>query len=159
MASSTPPNPPTALAVLHRVLPENLVPPRNGVTVWWSNIKREGEWILPRIFRTFTFMGNTELDLTFARMGEGTSEIEIRCIFGNVEIRVPPDIRVQCDGDGLAGSFEVVRVGVVPTPREDSPMLLISGSVYFGAVTVKIMGEVGPGWKEKLVAGWKSLNS
>ena len=152
-------NRPDAVAVVQRSLPDNLVPLRSGVTVWWSNIKREGEWIVPRIFRTFTFMGNTELDLTFARMGEGTSEIEIRCIFGNVEIRVPPDIRVVCDGDGLAGSFEVVRIGEVPQLRDDAPTLKVTGSVYFGAVTIKIMGYVGPGWKERLVAGWKSLNS
>ena len=78
----------TPSALLQRLIPDNLVPLRNGVTVWWSNIKREGEWILPRTFRVFTFMGNAELDLTWARMGEGVSEIEIRCILGNVEIKV-----------------------------------------------------------------------
>ena len=159
MTSSFPPDRPNTIAAVQRSLPDNLVPLRNGVTVWWSNIKREGEWILPRIFRTFTFMGNTELDLTFARMGAGTSEIEIRCVLGNVEIRVPPDIRVICEGDGLAGSFEVERIGEVPPLREDAPTLRVTGSVYLGAVTVKIMGYVGPGWKEKLMAGWKSLNS
>ena len=145
--------------MIQRLLPDSLVPLRNGVTVWWSNIKREGEWILPRTFRTFTFMGNTELDLTFTRMGEGTSEIEIRCILGNVEIRVPPDVRVICEGEGLAGSFEVERIGEVPPLREDAPTLRVTGNVYLGAVTIKIMGYVGPGWKDKLIAGWKSLNS
>ena len=158
MTSSLPPNPPSKLSVIHRLLPDNFVPLRNGVTVWWSSITRDGEWILPRVFRAFTFMGNAELDLTYARMGEGTSEIEVRCIFGNIEISVPPDIRVQCEGEGLAGSFEVVRVGHAPPPRDDAPTLVISGNVYFGAVTVKIMGEVGPGWKDKLRA-WTSLNS
>ncbi|HEX6576034.1 MAG TPA: LiaF domain-containing protein [Gemmatimonadaceae bacterium] len=153
------PDSPSRSPLFVRNLPDNLVPLRNGVTVWWSNIKREGEWILPRIFRVFTFMGNAELDLTFARLGQGTSEIEIRCIFGNVEIRVPPDIRVQCDGDGIAGSFEVERVGEVPPPADDSPVLRVSGTAYMGAVTIKIMGTVGPGWKERLKAGWQQLNS
>jgi len=146
------------IAKVQRSLPDNLVPERNGVTVWWSNIKREGEWILPRTFRTFTFMGNTELDLMTARMGQGTSEIEIRCIFGNVEIRVPPDIRVLCDGDGLAASFEVERIGEIPPLSDEAPTLRITGSAYFGAVSIKIMGIPGPGWKEKLAAGWKSFN-
>jgi hypothetical protein len=149
----------TPSALLQRLIPDNLVPLRNGVTVWWSNIKREGEWILPRTFRVFTFMGNAELDLTWARMGEGVSEIEIRCILGNVEIKVPPDIRVQCDGDGVAGNFEVERIGEVPLPREDAPTLRIIGAAYLGSVSIKIMGHVGPGWKDKLVSGWKSLNS
>ena len=65
-------------APVQRALPDHLIPERSGVTVWWSNIKREGEWILPRMFRVFTFMGNVELDLTYARMNPGISEIEIR---------------------------------------------------------------------------------
>ncbi|HEY0242614.1 MAG TPA: LiaF domain-containing protein [Gemmatimonadaceae bacterium] len=158
MAQLDHPGPAAPPALVQRSLPDHLVPERNGVTVWWSNIKREGEWILPRIFRVFTFMGNVELDLTWARMGEGMSEIEIRCIFANVEISVPPDIRVQCDGDGVMGSFEVIRVGECPLPALDAPTLRVYGGAYMGNVTVKIMGKVGPGWKEKLKA-WTSLNA
>ena len=155
-----PPQPFTNLPDLsRRLLPENVVPARSGVTVWWSNVKREGDWILPRIFRAFTCMGNAELNLTSARIGEGTSEIEVLCILGNVEIMVPPDIRIQCDGDPFAGNFEVVRIGEIPPAPENAPTLKITGSVYFGSVTVKIMGTVGPGWKDKLKAGWQQLKS
>lgn len=104
-------------------------------------------------------MGNTELDLTWARMGRGISEMEIRCILGNVEVRVPPDIRVECDGDGIAGTFEVQVIGQIFPPPADAPTLRISGSAYLGAVTVKIMGQLGPSWTERLKAGWNSLNS
>jgi hypothetical protein len=140
-----------------RIIPDNLVPARNGVTVWWSNIKRDGEWILPRIFRTFTFMGNVELDLTSAHIGAGTSEIEIRCIMANVEITVPPDIRVISDGEGMLGSFEIIRVGEIPPVHPEAPTLHITGTAYLGNVTVKVMGAVGPGWKDKFKA-WKQLN-
>lgn len=140
-----------------RAVPAHLVQERGGVTVWWSNIKREGEWILPRVFRVFTFMGNVELDLRSARLVDGISEIEIRCIMANVEISVPPDIRVLSDGDGMLGNFEVVRVGECPAPTIDAPTLKISGAAYAGSVTVKVMGNVGPGWKEKLKA-WRQLN-
>lgn len=140
-----------------RIIPDNLVPARNGVTVWWSNIKRDGEWILPRIFRTFTFMGNVELDLTSAHIGAGTSEIEIRCIMANVEITVPPDIRVISDGEGMLGSFEIIRVGEIPPVPPEAPTLHITGTAYLGNVTVKVMGAVGPGWKDKFKA-WKQLN-
>ena len=141
-----------------RLLPDNLVPERNGVTVWWSNIKRDGEWILPRIFRVFTCMGNVELDLTMARMGQGVSEIDIRCVLANVEISVSPDIRVQCDGDGIMGSFEVERVGEITAPPIDAPTLRIAGTAYLGSVTVKIMGHEGPGWMDK-IRTWAALNS
>lgn len=146
-------------SALQRLLPQSVVPARSGVTVWWSNVKREGEWILPRTFRIFTFMGNAELDLELARMGEGISEIEIRCILGNVEIKVPADIRVQCEGDGIAGNFELVRIGEVPTPDVNAPTLKVTGTAYLGSVTVKIMGKVGPRWQDKVKAKWKELNA
>src|SRR5687768_15120836 len=151
------PPPPPAIQIA-RTLPQAFVPELNGVTVWLSNIKREGEWILPRLFRTFTFMGNVELDLTSAQMAEGMSEIDIRCIFANVEIKVPPDVRVQCDGDGFLGNFEVVRIGqTIPLPP-GAPTVRITGSAYMGSVSVKVQGYVGPGWKEKLKASWQSWN-
>ena len=143
---------------LSRLLPDNFIPAHNGVTVWWSNIRRDGEWILPRLFRVFTCMGNVELDLTRARLGAGTSEIEIRCILANVEISVPPDIRVEADGEGLAGNFEVKRIGDVPMAPPNSPILRISGNAYFGSVTVNIMGTIGPNWKDKFKA-WTARNS
>src|SRR5690348_10005988 len=121
MSSPDPPYRPAQSALFVRGLPDNLVPVHSGATVWWSNIKREGEWILPRRFRVFTCMGNVELDLTRARMGEGVSEIEIRCILGNVEIIAPPDIRILCEGEGLAGNFEVVRIGQAPPIPENAP--------------------------------------
>ncbi len=138
-----------------RTLPDHLVPERNGVTVWWSSIKRVGEWTLPRFFRTFTFMGNTELDLTSARMSADVSEIEIRCILGNVELMVPPDVRVYCEGNGFIGSFEVEIVGIVDGAHApDAPILRVTGTAYLGSVTVKVMGTPGPDWKQKLKSSW-----
>jgi len=141
-----------------RILPDSLIPERSGVTVWWSNIVRNGEWLVPRLFRVFTCMGNVQLDLTTARMGPGTSEIEIWCIMANVEITVPRDIRVLCDGEGFVGNFEVVRIGET-TPPVDAPTLRVSGNAYLGSVSVKIVGTVGPGFMERLKAGWQSINS
>jgi hypothetical protein len=146
-------------AVVSRIVPLEAVPERNGVTVWWSSVTRQGEWILPRIFRAFAFMGNVELDLTSARMAAGTSEMEIRCVMANIELTVPADIRVICDGDGIAGTFEMVRIGEVPPLAPDAPTLRITGTAYLGSVSVKVKGIVGPGWKDKLKAGWQSLNS
>ena len=140
-----------------RLIPASQVPERNGVTVWLSNIKRDGDWVLPRIFRVFTFMGNVELDLTTAFVGPGESEIEIRCIFANVEIKVPPEIRVISDGEGFLGNFEIIRIGEIITPP-DAPTLRITGTAYAGSVSVQVKGIVGPGWTDKLKA-WSKLNS
>jgi len=149
--SSLPPDSPVQLRV-QRTLPDNLVPLRSGATAWWSGVKREGEWIFPRFFRVFTCMGNVELNLTHARMGQGVSEVEIRCIMANVEITVPQDVRVDCDGESLAGNFEVVRVGEIAPLSDDAPILRVTGNAYFGSVSVRIVGKVGPGWRDRLKA-------
>ena len=74
-----------------------------------SHMRRDADWILPRLFRIFAFWGNAELDLTHVLLGPGTSTIEIRCIMASVEIRVPPDLRVESEVDAVLGSAEVQR--------------------------------------------------
>ena len=149
--------PPTQRA-FQRILPHHLVEERSGLTAWWAQVKRDGEWMLPRSFRAFTCMGNVELDLTSAKMGIGTSGIEILCILGNVEITVPRDVRVVCDGEGFGGSFNIERIGDT-TPPENGPTLRVSGNAYLGSVTVKIVGPKGPGLMEKLKATWEWWNA
>lgn len=148
---------PTAAQVLPvRTVSEQYVEERNGVVCWWSGLKREGEWIVPRNFRAFACMGNIEVDLTYARMGVGITEMELYCFMGNVEVTVPADIRVVCDGDAMVGSFEIKRVGN-PTAPDDAPILKISGTAYVGAITIKVVDPNAPGWAERLKAKWAAL--
>jgi hypothetical protein len=97
-------------------------------------------------------MGHVEIDLTHARMGAGTTEMELNCVMGGIDVMVPPDVRVLCDGEAMAGSYGVERTGNT-TPPADAPTLSITGSAYFGAVTIKIVDPNAPGWAEKLKAG------
>ena len=48
-----------------------------------SHMRRDADWILPRLFRIFAFWGNAELDLTHVLLGPGTSTIEIKVIDPN----------------------------------------------------------------------------
>lgn len=133
------------------VIPPELVPERRGAVAFLSTTNREGDWILPRLFRVVSFMGNMELDLTSVRIGPGESHIEIRCIFGNVEITVPPDLRVEVDGHPFVGSFELSR-SVPSATSPDTPLLRITGSAVMGAVTISVVDPNAPGWLEKIRA-------
>lgn len=141
-----------------RTVSEDYVADRNGVVCWWSGVKRDGEWILPRSFRAFACMGHIELNLTHARMGSGITEMELNCLMGGIDVIVPPDIRVLCDGEAMGGSFEVTREGNT-TPHPDAPTLRISGTAYLGAVSIKVVDPNAPGWAEKLKATWAALKS
>ncbi len=121
------------------MIPADLIPEHRGAVACLSSVNRDGDWILPRLFRVVSFMGNVELDLTSVRMGPGESHIEIRCIWGNVEITVPPEIRIEVDGRPFVGTFEVER-SAPNTLSPDAPLLRITGSVVMGSVTINVEG-------------------
>jgi hypothetical protein len=133
------------------VIPEELIPERRGAVAFLSSTNRDGDWILPRSFRVVSFMGNVELDLTNARLGAGESHIEVRCIFGNVEITVPPGIRIEVEGQPFVGVFEVTR-SAPSTTAPEAPLLRVTGSSHFGAVTIMVVDPNAPGWIERLRA-------
>ena len=125
------------------VIPAEFVPERRGAVVFLSSSNRDGDWILPRLFRVVACMGNMELDLTSAKLAPGESHIEIRCFFGNIEITVPSAIRLDVEGHPFLGSFEQSRTA--PTGHSpDAPFLRISGSVFMGAVTIKVVDPNAP---------------
>ena len=119
------------------VIPAEFVPERRGAVVFLSSSTRNGDWILPRLFRVVACLGNIELDLTSAKLAPGESHIEIRCFVGNVEITVPPEIRVEAEGHPFMGSFDFTRAAP-GVQRPDAPLLRITGSAVMGAVTIKV---------------------
>ena len=119
------------------VIPAEFVPERRGAVVFLSSSTRNGDWILPRLFRVVACLGNIELDLTSAKLAPGESHIEIRCFVGNVEITVPPEIRVEAEGHPFMGSFDFTRAAP-SVQRPDAPLLRITGSAVMGAVTIKV---------------------
>ena len=139
-----------------RIIPDDLIPERSGVVSWWSSVKREGEWVVPCEFRAFACMGNIEIDLTYALMGSGVTEMELNCFMATIEVIVPADIQVECDGDEMLGQFEVKRIGV-PAPPPGAPTLRISGTAYVSTVTIKVVDPNAPGWTKKLKSRLASL--
>ncbi len=139
-----------AVARIHpEVIPSELVPDHRGAVSCLSSVSRSGDWILPRLFRTVSILGSVELDLTRARIGPGTSRIEVVAVLGSIEIVVPPDLRIECDGDPLIGSFEV-KGDVRGTMSPDAPLVRISGTAFMASVEVKVVDPNAPGWFEKL---------
>jgi hypothetical protein len=132
-------SPEKSFQLTHRSLaPEEMIPPHRGAVSIWTNVQRTGDWILARTFRTVALMGGVELDLRNARMGPGTSTIEIRCMWGGVTILVPDDVNVECEVDALAGGVEMKHE--VPTRAPvGAPRVRIIGTVLMGGVEVKVV--------------------
>jgi hypothetical protein len=71
-----------------------------------SNTVRHGTMVVPRHLRIVAALANVELDLRDATFAPGVSEIEVSATMANVEITMPPGVRVECTGSAFLGSFE-----------------------------------------------------
>jgi hypothetical protein len=141
--------PPAVTRSHHPTIAPDLVPERRGAVAFLSHTRREGDWILPRLFRIVAFWGNAEIDLTRALLAPGTSEIEIRCIMASVEIIVPPDLRIESEVEAVIGSAEVHRE-IASTTSLDAPTVRITGGTFMGSIEIKIVDPNAPSWLDKI---------
>jgi hypothetical protein len=126
----------------HTIVSADSVQERAGMLTAFSGRVRRGPWELPRHLRVACIFGSNELDLREAIIADGESVIEILCVFGSVEITVPPGIAVNCDGDAFVGEFSFDPDPMFPA-QPGWPRLIIRGSAHFGAVecTTMLAGE------------------
>jgi hypothetical protein len=99
-----------------------------------GNVERRGGWAVPARLRVAVTFGNVELDFRDARFTAGVTEIDARVVFGNLEISVPPQLAVECEGSSVLGNFESHGTGAVADP--DRPLLRIKGFALFGNVEI-----------------------
>jgi hypothetical protein len=122
----------TALAPLS-VNPALAVPPKRIRSIF-GNVERHGPWAVPARMDVSATFGNVELDFRDARFTTGVTELNARVVFGNLEIIVPPQLAVDCEGSSVLGNMENHGSGAVSDP--DRPLLRIRGLAVFGNVEV-----------------------
>ena len=117
------------------------VPARDGVVSFLSSNEREGRWELPRHLRALAVLGSIELDLRDAVIGIGVSVIEAVGVLGNIEITVPPEVAVECDGDSLLGSFVVKYKGRTTGEEANNVRTVrITGTAYASSIEITVKG-------------------
>jgi predicted membrane protein len=86
-------------------------------------------------------LGSVEIDLRDASIGVGLSVIEAVSVLGSIEIIVPPEIAIECDGDALLGTFALEYEGRVNTALAGGDRTVrVIGSAYAASVTVRVKG-------------------
>ena len=113
-----------------------------------SSNRRDGEWLLPRLFRAVAFMGELHLDLTRVRLGAGVSEIELVAIMGQVNVRVPQNLRLEVHGQPVMGELQV-NWGATGTASADAPLLRIHAGGFMGALVVDVVDPNAAGWLDR----------
>jgi hypothetical protein len=107
-----------------------------------GSLERRGPMELPPRVEVGARLANVVLNLSEATFLPFT-EINIRCIFGNVEITLPAGVRVENDGQGFLGSFSChVAPGAMPMVGT-APVVRVTGRVVLGNVEVSSAPAVG----------------
>ena len=108
----------------------------------FGGVERRGSWTVPRRWRVVATFGGAQLDLREARFPTGVIDLEVRAVFGGVQIIVPPGLAVEVQGTAIMGGFQNVnRAPAHPDP--DAPLLRIRGLAFMGGVeiTMRLPGE------------------
>jgi hypothetical protein len=108
----------------------------------FGGVERRGSWTVPCRWRVVATFGGALLDLREARFPTGVIDLEVRAVFGGVQIIVPPGLAVEVQGTAIMGGFQNVnRAPAHPDP--DAPLLRIHGLAFMGGVeiTMRLPGE------------------
>ncbi|HEY4392742.1 MAG TPA: DUF1707 domain-containing protein [Polyangia bacterium] len=130
-----------ATVALATAAPESGTAPETVYAIF-GGVDRRGSWTVPRRWRVVATFGGAQLDLREARFPTGVIDLEVRAVFGGVQIIVPPGLAVEVQGTAIMGGFQNVnRAPVHPDP--DAPLLRIRGLAFMGGVdiTMRLPGE------------------
>lgn len=136
------------LHVLTRDLPAVVAPPvpavvepanaisNPKVSAIFSSVVRRGRRLQPRSMKVRAIFGSVVIDLREATFAPGVSTLHCSPVFGSVEVKVPPHVRVELGGSGVFGSFEEVGNNDLAAASPDAPVLHIIGKAIFASVEV-----------------------
>ncbi len=130
--------PPTALAPRAAITETALAsrPERRTLAAIFGSVEKGGTWTPAAQLTAVSVFGSTELDFREATLAPGVTELRIRCVFGSVELIVPPWLAVESDATAIFGNFEELHRAPT-TPDPDRPVLRITGVTVFGSVEVE----------------------
>jgi uncharacterized protein DUF1707 len=117
-------------------------PERRTALALFGAVERRGGWVVPKQLKSLSIFGASVLDFREASFAPGVTEVRVKVVFGALEIIVPPNLTVECEGTGVFGTFEHAGGGVADPDR---PVLRIVGTAVFGSVEVEVRlpGESG----------------
>jgi hypothetical protein len=105
-----------------------------SIVAVFSGAERRGRWLVEPHTNVFTLFGGVELDLREAVLSQREVTMNITCIFGGVDIKVPPGVRVIHSGATIFGGYSQDNQDAM---NADAPVIRITGFNLFGGVEVK----------------------
>lgn len=118
--------------------PHELVPTLS-IDAWFSETKRTGPWTPARENAVSAVFASVRLDLRDARLAEGTTTFAVKIFAGEVELIVPPGLRIDVECSTFFGEVDHDDPveSIEPAPEHANVRVLLTGSVYLGSLSVR----------------------
>jgi hypothetical protein len=124
----------SAPATTWRVSSGNARPSDFSLAIF-SGSDYKGVWQAPRTLTNLCVFGGSSIDFRKAVVPADGVTVTCLCLFGGVDVIVPPGMRVQVRGVGIFGGFDRTS-NEVDDP--DAPTIVVEGLALFGGVSVKV---------------------
>ncbi|HVB42743.1 MAG TPA: DUF1707 domain-containing protein [Streptosporangiaceae bacterium] len=109
---------------------------RDRIICVFSGTDKKGAWQVPGQIETIAVFGGAALDLREAVLPGREIRIRAICVFGGVDITVPPEMHVVDSGFSLFGGRDVSSEAD-ESVRPDAPVLYVHGICVFGGISVR----------------------
>lgn len=97
----------------------------------FGGAERSGRWTVRRYTSAMAVFGAVDLDLREATFTDPVVEVNIFCLFGGVELKVPDGVRVLNQVTGIFGASEATHLA---PPDPNAPTVVLKGICLFGGV-------------------------
>ncbi len=88
--------------------------------------------------RLTAIFGGSEIDLRSCKLAPGVNAVDMLCLFGGVEIRVPDNWEVKNEVTAVFGGFSDKRlISKKPEQTDETKVLYLKGIVIFGGGEIK----------------------
>jgi hypothetical protein len=130
---STPPPQPAMEVEQSGGLPTPTRQPASIVAIF-SGAERKNRWLVEPHTTITTIFGGVVLDFRQAVLSQREVTLNITCVFGGVEITVPPGVRVVDSSADVFGGRQLPGDDPI---EPDAPVIRMTGLNLFGGVNVK----------------------
>jgi hypothetical protein len=104
---------------------------------FFSSVERAGFVEVPARVEVSSRFASIELDLSTVWFPPGITEIDIRGVFGNVEIQLPPDVIIENEGEWVLSSVRCERMPLRDEETEVPPAIVrITGRTVLSNVEI-----------------------
>ena len=133
VADLPPPAGAKSTALVPLAVEPSLTEPPKRFRAWFGHVERHGAWVVPAELSVSPVFGSSIIDFREARFAAKTITLHASVVFGSLEVIVPPQLAVECEGSSIFGSIES-HGGTVADPER--PLLRIVGTALFGSIEV-----------------------